>query len=43
MIGWCRIQGRIQGWGQVSDENADKTVRLARMATEAGRDDPDTL
>jgi adenylate cyclase len=43
MIGWCRIQERVQGWGQPSDENANEAVRLARMATEAGRDDPDSL
>jgi adenylate cyclase len=43
MIGWCRIQERVQGWGQPSDENVDEAVRLARMATEAGRDDPDSL
>jgi adenylate cyclase len=43
MIGWCRVHERVQGWGRLSDENANEAVRLARMATEAGRDDPDSL
>jgi len=43
MIGWCRIHERIQGWGLLSDGDAAEGVRLARLAVEAGRDDPDTL
>ena len=43
MVGWCRAWQRQQGWGPVSDRDVAESVRLARRAAEAGKDDPDTL
>jgi adenylate cyclase len=43
MVGWCRTIQQIQGWGAVSDDDLAESVRLARQALEAARDDPDTM
>ena len=43
MIGYCRLLQRRQGWGQVSDAQLAKGLKLARLAIEAGKDDPDAL
>src|SRR5262249_47348577 len=43
MIGWCRRQQRLQGWGTLSDEDIGEACRLARQALEAERDEADTI
>jgi TolB-like protein len=43
MIGSCRLHQRAHGFGRVSDIEIAEAVRLARLAIEAGRDDPDAL
>ena len=43
LIGWCRAIQRVQGWGASSGDDIAESVRLARQALEAGRDDPDTI
>jgi TolB-like protein/class 3 adenylate cyclase len=43
MVGVCRVLERQQGWGPVSDAQVGESVQLARLAAEAGKDDPDTL
>jgi adenylate cyclase len=43
MIGYCRLLQRRQGWGQVSDAQLAEGLNLARLAIEAGKDDPDAL
>jgi adenylate cyclase len=42
MVGWCRVVQRAQGWGALSDDDIATSVRLARQALEAARDDTDT-
>ena len=42
MSGWCLMFQRMQGWAQVSDVEIAEGRRLARMAIEAGKEDPDT-
>jgi TolB-like protein/class 3 adenylate cyclase/tetratricopeptide (TPR) repeat protein len=43
MIGWCRTIQRVQGWGALSGVDIAESVRLARQALEAARDDPETM
>jgi adenylate cyclase len=43
MVGWCRGQQRIQGWGAQSDEDIGEARRLARQALEAERSDAETI
>jgi adenylate cyclase len=43
MLGSCRLHQRVHGFGQVSDVEIAEAVRLARVAIEVGRDDPDAL
>jgi len=43
MIGLCRMHQRLHGWGLISEAEVAEGVRLARLAIEEGRDDPDTL
>jgi adenylate cyclase len=43
LVGWCRQLQRVQGWGELSDDDIAEGVRLARQALEAARDDPDTM
>jgi len=43
VIGWCRAQQWIQGWGALSDEEIGEACHLARQALEAERDDADTI
>jgi TolB-like protein len=43
MIGWCRNLRRVQGWAAGSGPEIAETVRLARLAIEIGREDPDAL
>jgi adenylate cyclase len=43
MVGWCRAQQRVQGWGALSDEDIGEACRLARQALEAERDDAETI
>jgi TolB-like protein/class 3 adenylate cyclase len=43
LVGWCRYQQRVQGWGALSDEDVVEACRLARQAIEAERDDADTI
>jgi TolB-like protein len=43
MVGWCRTIQRVQGWGAVSGVDIAESVRLARQALEAARDDPETM
>jgi len=43
LVGWCRYQQRVQGWGALSDEDVVEACRLARQALEAERDDADTI
>jgi TolB-like protein/class 3 adenylate cyclase len=43
LVGWCRYQQRVQGWGALSDEEVVEACRLARQAIEAERDDADTI
>ena len=43
MIGWCRNLRRIQGWDPGSVAEIAEAVRLARLAIDSGRDDPDAL
>jgi tetratricopeptide (TPR) repeat protein len=43
MVGLCRAQHRVQGWGALSDQDIGEACRLARQALEAERDDADTI
>jgi TolB-like protein len=43
LVGWCRRQQWLQGWGALSDEDIGEACRLARQALEAERDDVDTI
>jgi len=43
LVGWCRRQQRLQGWGALSDQDIGEACRLARHALEAERDDADTI
>jgi len=43
MVGRCRAQQRIQGWGALSDEDITEGCCLARQALEAERDDAETI
>jgi adenylate cyclase len=43
LIGWCWGFQRVQDWGQVSAAEVAEAVRLARLAIEGGKDDPDAL
>jgi adenylate cyclase len=43
LVGWCRAQQWIQGWGALSDEDIGEACHLARQALEAGRDDAETI
>ena len=43
LIGWCWGFQRVQDWGPVSVAEAAEAVRLARLALEVGKDDPDAL
>ena len=43
LVGWCRYQQRVQGWGALSDEDVVEACRLARQALEAERDDAETI
>jgi adenylate cyclase len=42
LVGRCRGQQRMQGWGALSGEDIDEACRLARQALEAERDDAET-
>ena len=43
LLGYCRLQQIVQGWGPVSPTEVAEAVRLARQAIETGKDDPDVL
>jgi len=43
LIGRCRAQQRVQGWGALSDEDIGEACRLARQVLEAERDDAETI
>jgi len=43
LIGWCWGFQRVQDWGPVSAAEVAEAVRLARLAIEGGKDDPDAL
>jgi adenylate cyclase len=43
LVGRCRGQQRMQGWGALSREDIDEACRLARQALEAERDDAETI
>jgi len=43
LVGWCRGWQQLQGWGTVSAAEVAEAVRFARLAIEAGKDDPDAL
>jgi adenylate cyclase len=43
LVGWCRGQQRVQGWGASSADDVAEACRLARQALEAERDDADTI
>ncbi|MGE3743943.1 MAG: adenylate/guanylate cyclase domain-containing protein [Geminicoccaceae bacterium] len=43
LLGYCRLHQIFQGWGPVSPMEVAEAVRLARLAIEAGKDDPDAL
>jgi adenylate cyclase len=43
LIGRCRAQQRVQGWGALSADDIGEACRLARQALEAERDDADTI
>ena len=43
MVGWCRAQQRVQGWGALSADEIGEACRLARQALEAERDDAETI
>jgi tetratricopeptide (TPR) repeat protein len=43
MVGFCRHEQRLRGWGPASEADDADAVALARWAIDAGRDDPDAL
>jgi adenylate cyclase len=43
MIGWCRNLRGVQGWDPGSDAEIAEAMRLARLAIDTGKDDPDAL
>jgi len=43
LVGWCRGQQRVQGWGALSDEDIAEACRLSQQALEAERDDAETV
>jgi adenylate cyclase len=43
LIGWSRIHQLSHGRSPISDADAAEAVTLARLALEAGKDDPDAL
>jgi adenylate cyclase len=43
MVGLCRHQQRLRGWGPISEADVAEAVGLARRAINAGKDDPDAL
>ena len=43
LVGWCRYQQRVQGWGALSDADIGEACHLARQALEAERDDAETI
>jgi tetratricopeptide (TPR) repeat protein len=43
IVGFCRHEQRLRGWGPISEADIAEAVSLARQAIDAGRDDPDAL
>jgi TolB-like protein/class 3 adenylate cyclase len=43
LVGLCRGQQRVQGWGALSADDVAEACRLARQALEAERDDAETI
>src|SRR5262249_37337500 len=43
MVGWCRGQQRLQGWGALSADDVAEACRLARQALATERDDAETI
>ena len=43
LIGWCWGFQRVQDWGPASAEEVAEAVRLARLAIEHGKGDPDAV
>ena len=43
LVGTCYWHQQLRGWGAVSDDDVAASVRLARQALEAERDDADTI
>src|SRR5215510_11559663 len=43
LVGRCRGQQRMQGWGALSADDIAEACRLARQALEAERDDAETI
>ena len=43
MVGFCRQQQRLRGWGPISDADVAEAVGLARTAIDTGKDDPYAL
>src|SRR5215475_8317231 len=43
LVGRCRGQQRMQGWGALSADDVAEACRLARQALEAERDDAETI
>jgi adenylate cyclase len=43
LIGWCLIGQSVQGWESGLEVERSEAVRLARLAIETGKDDPDAL
>jgi adenylate cyclase len=43
VIGRCRRQQRVQGWGTLSNEDIGEACRLSRQALEVERDDAETI
>ena len=43
LLGFCRTQQQAQGWGALWDADLAESVRLARQALKAARDDAETL
>jgi hypothetical protein len=43
LIGLCRANQRLQGWGALSDDDIGEACRLARQVLEAERDDAESI